>query len=145
MSRISRFLVCCTAISLAMLAGCSEQQGAVSAEGPVAPSMPANWHVSSDLSFPAGQIEPIAKKLGGEIAALRNTIYEVNGKRVQLNTILARDEASAGEIMSSMLKMKPDEFLLRKGLTLYEFVGMDDALPEMRAGRAHIEAEAPGS
>ena len=76
---------------------------------------------------------------------MRNTIYAVNGKRVQLNTIVARDAASADEVMRSMREMKPDDFLLRKGLTLYEFVGMDEALPEMRAGRAHIQAEDPGS
>jgi hypothetical protein len=107
--------------------------------------MPADWKVTSDMSFPPGQIEPIAERLGGEIAALRNTVYEVNGKRVQLNTIVARDAASADQIMSSLREMKPDDFLLRKGLTLYEFVGKNEAQPEMRAGKAHIQAEDPGS
>lgn len=144
MLRIPRVSLVCIAISLATAVGCSERQQAFPSEAPAAPSMPGDWKLISDLTFPAAQIEPIAEKLGGEIAALRNTVYEVNGKRVQLNTLLAADAANADAIMRSLRGMKPEEFLLRKGLILYEFVGKNEAQPEMFAGRAHIQAGDPG-
>ena len=36
--------------------------------------------------------------------------------------------------------MKPAEFFLRQGLIIYEFVGTNDVIPDIRAGRAHLEA-----
>ena len=43
-------------------------------------------------------------------------------------------------IHASIVKMKPPEFLLKKGSTVYEFVGANDVMPEIRAARAHLEA-----
>jgi hypothetical protein len=102
--------------------------------------MPSSWKVVSDVSFSASEIKPVATRLGGAIAALRNTIYVVDGKRVQLNTILATDEENADEIMNSLRSIKSEAGLLRKGLIIYEFVGPNDVLPQIRAGRAHLQA-----
>jgi len=112
---------------------------ALVSEAPPAPSMPEGWRATSDESFSAIDIRPIAGRLGGEIAALRNTVYDVEGKRVQLNLIVAADEASAEAIVEALHGMKPADFVLRQGLRIYEFVGKDEAIPEMRAGRAHLE------
>ena len=71
--------------------------------------------------------------------ALRNTIYDVNGKRVQLNILVATDESNADKIMASIRKMKSDIALLRNGVVIYEFVGKNDVLPDIRAGKAHIK------
>jgi hypothetical protein len=101
--------------------------------------MPTGWRVVSDEAIPAADITPVARKLGGEITALRNTVYDVGGKRVQLNLIVAADKANAESIRDALVALKPAEFVLRQGSTLFEFVGADDAIPAMRAGRAHLE------
>ena len=48
--------------------------------------------------------------------------------------------ADAGKIMVSLKTIKPPEFFLRQGLTIYEFVGANDVIPDIRAGRAHLQA-----
>lgn len=108
-------------------------------EAPEAPAMPEGWVVVSDESFSPDEINPVARRLGGDIEALRNTVYEVHAKRVQLNLVIAADEASAAQIFESLKRTKPAEFLLRRDLTIYELVGKNDAIPEMRAARAHLE------
>jgi hypothetical protein len=42
------------------------------AQSVAAPAMPAHWKITSDVSFSAADIEPVAARLGGAIAALRN-------------------------------------------------------------------------
>jgi hypothetical protein len=110
------------------------------AQSVAAPAMPAHWKITSDMSFSAADIEPVAARLGGAIAALRNTVYDVEGKRVQLNTIVATDKANADKIIASLRKMKSEESLFQRGLTIYEFVGPNDVLPQIRAGKAYLEA-----
>lgn len=108
-------------------------------ETPPAPDMPDGWAVVSDDAFEAADIAPVSRKLGGEIAALRNTVYRVGGQRVQLNLIVAASPSSAGSIYDALVKLKPAEFVLRQGTRIYEFVGSNAAIPAMRAGRAHLE------
>ncbi len=91
---------------------------AIASEAPAAPDMPGGWKVVSDESYSAKDIGPIAQRLGGDIAALRNTVYEVDGKRVQLNLIVAADETSAVRIVDSLNAVKAKEFVLRKGQTI---------------------------
>ena len=124
---------------IVIVSGCSATLSA--AQSVAAPAMPAHWTVISDLTFSAADIEPVAERLGGAIAALRNTMYDVEGKRVQLNTILATDKENADKILDSLRKMKSEVGLFRQGLTIYEFVGPNNVLPEIRAGKAHLEAE----
>ena len=100
--------------------------------------MPAGWKVTSDLTVSKSETTDIAKKLGGEIASLRNTVYDVDGTRVQLNTIVATDEPNAERILAALRKLKDEVASLRDGATVYEFVGTDDALPAIRAGRDHL-------
>ena len=122
-----------------MLAGCAGHPDAT-VDAPPAPDMPPGWEVVSDMSFPADEIARVGRNLGGELASLRNTVYEVNGKRVQLNMIEAATPAAGDRIMLRLRDMKHDEFLLRRGTIIYEFVCANDAMAEARAGRAHLEA-----
>ena len=123
-------------ISMVTIVSCSKPKQQVA---PPAPTMPAGWSVTSDANIPAAQLPRIAETLGGNIVALRNTVYDVKGKRIQLNILVAADAANADAIMTSFKDIKPDEFLLRKDLIIYEFVGKDDAIPDMNAGKAHIQ------
>jgi hypothetical protein len=98
--------------------------------------MPAHWKVTSDIDFAAADIQPVAQRLGGTISALRNTTYEVGGRQVKLNTIVAATDADADSIMEALRGMKSEEAFVRRGRIIYEFVGANDVLSEIRAGRA---------
>jgi hypothetical protein len=141
------FLISCSSVLfvLSLGVGCSERQAAALSDAPAAPEMPANWKVTSDFLAPSGQLGSFSEKLGGEIEHLRNTNYSVNGKSVQVNTIVARDASSADKIMASILKIKSEQAILRVGLTIYEFVGKNDVLPLIGAGKAHLQANGAGN
>ncbi len=85
-------------------------------------------------------VASMADKLGAEIESLRNTTYDVDGKRVQLNVIVAPDSDNAKKLMAKLKSMKSELGLLRKGLTIYEFVGKNDALPKIAEGLKHLES-----
>ena len=112
-------------------------------EAPAAPRMPDGWVVVEDVTFGRADIAPVAERLGGEIAALRNTTYAVGGNRVKLNTIVAADAASADAVAATLLKMKPAWAMLRRGEVIYEFVGPNAAIPAMQAARAYLDKTLP--
>lgn len=98
--------------------------------------MPSHWKVVSDIDFGPADIAPVAQRLGGKVSALRNTTYDVGGRQVKLNTIVAATEADADSIMEALTAMKSAEAFVRRGRTIYEFVGTNEVLPEIRKGRA---------
>lgn len=101
--------------------------------------MPAHWTVTSDDDLGAADIAPVAQQLGADVSALRNTVYDISGKRMQLNTIVAATATDADRIMTALGNMKSEEFFLRRELIIYEFVCADNAIADMRAGRALLE------
>ena len=137
----SRALVCFSlAIALAFALACDRVTGSASAAAPPTPAMPSHWKVTSDIDFAAADIEPVAQKLGGKVSALRNTTYDVGGKLVKLNTIVGATDADADSIMEALRGMKSEEAFVRRDRIIYEFVGANDVLPEIRAGRALLLA-----
>jgi hypothetical protein len=133
----SRALVCFSlVITLAFALACDGPTRSASAAAPPTPTMPSHWKVTSDIDFAAADIAPVAQRLGGEVSALRNTTYDVGGKQVKLNTIVAPTDADADAIMEALRGMKSEEAFVRRGRIIYEFVGANDVLPEIRAGRA---------
>jgi len=111
---------------------------AVGGETPPAPEMPAHWQVVSDFQVPAAQVTSISHKLGVDLTSVRNTVYSVNGKRVQINVIVTLNSESAEKLMKTLSSMKVKEALLRKGRTVYEFVGQNDVLPLIKEGRDYL-------
>ena len=130
----------CWAIVLCL--SCCTAGGAsiASSDAPPAPDMPSGWKVEIDFEVPSPHVASIAEKLGAEIESLRNTIYDVNGKRVQLNVIVTPDSENAEKLMAKLKSMKSDVGLLRKNLTIYEFVGKNDVLPIILEGRKHLDS-----
>ena len=126
------------AIAIAAAMSCSPPQGAASAEAPAAPKMPKHWRVISDISFEPADIRPVSDQLGAKVDALRNTTYDVKGKRLKLNTIVAATAGDADAIVTALGKIKPREFFLRRGLIIYEFVGRDDTIRDVRKGIARL-------
>jgi hypothetical protein len=104
--------------------------------------MPAHWEVAFDFQVPVEQVKAMSEKLGADLTSVRNTAYDVNGKRVQVNAIITPDSGSAEKLMTALRSMKTEEALLRKGLTIYEFVGQNDVLPAIAEGRAHLDGTA---
>jgi hypothetical protein len=126
------------AIAIAAAMACSPAGESPSAEAPAAPKMPKRWRVVSDINFEPADIEPVSNQLGARVSALRNTTYDVKGKRLKLNTIVAATAGDADAIMAALGKVKPKEFFLRRGLIIYEFVGSDDSTRAMRKGMARL-------
>jgi hypothetical protein len=104
------------------------------------PKMPAHWIVISDFQVPAEQVQSMSSKLGTELSSVRNTVYDVNGKRVQINVIATPDNSSAEKLMATLRPIKTQETLLRKGLIVYEFVGQNDVLPLIAEGREQLDS-----
>ncbi len=125
---------------LVCFAACSANGSETISKAPPAPEMPADWKVVSDFDAPVDQTKQIAQKLGVSLSSLRNTLYDVNGKRVQLNVISTPDQANADKLMTKLKTMKGEVALLRQGLTVYEFVGKNDVLPIIAQGREHLES-----
>lgn len=120
---------------------CSSNGNSLPPKAPPAPEMPADWEVVSDLDVPAEQVAQIGRKLGVDLSSLRNTLYEVKGKRVQLNVLVTRDAATAEQLMTKLRSMKSEEALLKKGRIVYEFVGKNDVLPMIAEGRQHLDSK----
>lgn len=105
------------------------------------PEMPAHWVVISDFQVPAEQVKSMSGKLGADLSSVRNTVYNVNGKRVQINVIVAPDPGNAEKLLTKLRSMKAEEALLRKDLIVYEFVGKNDVLPLIAEGRKHLDSK----
>jgi metal-sulfur cluster biosynthetic enzyme len=111
---------------------------AIGGEIPQTPNMPSHWKVVSDFQVPAEQVKAMSTKLGVDLTGVRNIVYDVNGKRVQINIIVTTDLCNAEKLMTKLRSMKAEEALLQKELTVYEFVGQNDILNLIAEGRKHL-------
>ena len=102
--------------------------------------MPTHWKVTSDYQVPAEKVKAMSIKFGATLRSVRNTVYDVNGKRVQLNVIVTPDNANVEKLMTKLRSMKSEEGLLQKGLIVYEFVGQNDVIPVIAEGRKHLDS-----
>ena len=124
------------------LGACSPNNGtSQTGEVPSAPEMPAHWTVTSDFQVPVEQVKAMSKKLGADLSSVRNTVYDVQGKRVQINVIITPDPGNAEKLMTKLRSMKVEEALLRKDLIVYEFVGKNDVLPQIAEGRRYLDSQ----
>lgn len=114
---------------------------AIGGEVPLLAQMPAHWKVISDFQVPEVQVKAMSTKLGADLSHVRNTIYDVNGKRVQINIIVTPAPESAQKLMTKLRSMKAEDALLRKDLTVYEFVGQNDVLPLIAEGRRYLDSK----
>jgi hypothetical protein len=100
--------------------------------------MPSGWEVVGDLLITGTELAAMEQNLGAKLTGVRNTTFEVSGKRVKVNTLIA---ANAAAVVTKISAIKPIEFLLRKGLYVYEFVCKNDAIPQAREGRKHLAGQ----
>ena len=103
------------------------------------PTMPDGWEVRSDFEAEASELQGFEEAMGADLLGVRNTLFAVADGEVQVNTLLAASESDAAAVYEYMAAIKPEEFVLLSGTTVYEFVCNDAMLPQMREGRAHLE------
>ena len=126
------------AMMLSVIACSSSGDNTAESDVPAVPEMPAHWKVSSDFQVPEGQLKGMIENLGVDLAGVRNTIYDVDGKRVQINVVVAPDADGAEKLMAKLASMKSEDALLQKDLIIYEFVGQNDVLELIAEGRQHL-------
>jgi hypothetical protein len=127
-------------LALVSVVACSQTAASADALAPPTPAMPSHWRVISDINFAAADIRPVSANLGAKISALRNTTYDAGGRTIKLNTIVAATSGDADSITEALWKTKPEQWFLRRGLLIYEFVASNDAIPELHKGRALLLA-----
>lgn len=134
---VARFSLLLSVVALAILAtGCNRESAAQ--DSGAAPEMPGGWTVVTDTVVGPARLPSLEGTLDADLVSVRNTVYEVEGKRVQLNTIRAATPNAAKRAVTVLQRMKSEQAILRKGATVYEFVGPNEVLPLIRAGRAHL-------
>lgn len=133
MHRVFRAVVVALLLSLVSL-GCDKSDEKVA---PAAPAMPAAWTVVLDQTFDHNQKEFLETegRLKGSLAALRVTTYEVNGHRVQLNTLVPKSVDEGDKIFRILANKKKPSSYLRKDEILYEFLGPAEAEADIAAAR----------
>jgi hypothetical protein len=101
---------------------------------PPGPAFPG-WVIKTDVAVSREEIGDVESRLGGKIKALRNVVYEVNSRTVQVNVIVPRDATEADKLYGALTKMKPAWAVVRKGDVVYEFVGRNESMDDMK--KAH--------
>lgn len=102
------------------------------------PAMPADWRITSDVLVTPQQLAGFASRMNAQLLGVRNAVYTVGARRVQLNTIVAASPSDAERVMAYLLTIKSEEALLRRGSTVFEFVGPNEVMDLIRAGRQHL-------
>lgn len=88
------------------------------------PNLPPDWKVVSSVTVPADKTAQIARKLGGAISQLTNTVLAFGQQRLQANVITCPAEADARAIHTALLKMHGNPaYCLRDGNKLVESLG----------------------
>lgn len=88
-----------------------------------------------DVEVPSSKLGEVEARLQGKVKAERNTVYDVAGKKVQLNIVVPADTVEQDKMYRILANRKPPFAYLRKGDLLYEFEAGDDAVDDVR--KAH--------
>lgn len=136
-------ILLCAGLGLAGSAACSKTS-VTSTESttetpPAAPSFDG-WTIKTDTVVQRDKIGEVEYRLEGKIKALRNTVYEVHGKKVQLNVIVPQDAQEADKLFRILANKKPAWAYVRKGGLIYEFVGQNESMEDIQAAQGKLSA-----
>ncbi len=96
--------------------------------------LPGGWHIQKSFVAPRQQTEAIARKLGGRILALSNTMLSADGQRLQVNIFRCPTAQDADRLHETVLGLKGNPaYCIKQGTSVVEFVCDDIGL----AKRAH--------
>jgi hypothetical protein len=123
----------CLALSLA-----SQERAPVGFE---ALALPQGWSIVATERADPGGLERFSAQLGTPLKALANQVLDVGGLRLQVNFLLAADEAGAKELERSLRAGRAPALVRRRGAELIEFAKMN-AVAAAALGQA-LGLEAP--
>jgi hypothetical protein len=100
---------------------------------PATPAVPPGWKVQTDSSPKHNEREflEIEGRLQGRVKAMRIATFDVEGKRVQLITIVPLSAAEGDKIYRILANTKQPWSYVRRGDLLYELVGPAEAEKEI--------------
>ncbi len=94
-------------------------------------TLPAGWKIQQEFLVDDAQLAGFSKRLGGTLVSLSNQVVSVNGFDVRVNVLTAADDASAEALHATMGGIRPEPFVRRSGLRVYEVAG-DNVLAARR-------------
>jgi hypothetical protein len=100
--------------------------------------MPSEWKVVDDFVVSAAELKQFSSTMKADLVGVRNTSFDVEGLRVQVNTLVAASATDAERVMSYMKGIKSEQALFIRGTTVYEFVGKSDVNHLIPVGRQHL-------
>lgn len=100
------------------------QETKTSSESSLA-KLPPGIFVERTILVSEEDAKAIGSKLGGTITRLSNNFLRVHGRAIQVNFIVAANEANAIAIQKSLEKIKREPFVVRHGTKVVEYVGRD--------------------
>jgi hypothetical protein len=132
----------CVLLLLVIAGGCQKSEEQESGEQVTAaiptPQMPSEWKVVDDFLVTASELKQFSSKMNADLVGVRNTAFDVEGLRVQVNTVVASSPTDAEHVMEFMRSIKSDQALLQRGTTVYEFVGTSEVNHLIPVGREHL-------
>jgi len=103
-------------------------QGARTVAGPLAQeaerALPAGWRRARQVAVGEEQVRAIGARLGVRLVAVDNDVYEVGGVALQVNRLVAADEAEAMRVESALAANGRERFVARRGCEVVEFARM---------------------
>jgi len=127
----------CVLLFLVIAGGC-QKSAELSAGTIPAPQMPPEWKVVDDFLVTASELKQFSSRMNADLVGVRNTSFDVQGLRVQVNTVVAASPADAEHVMDYMKGIKSEQALLLRGTTVYEFVGTSEVNHLIPVGRQHL-------
>jgi hypothetical protein len=92
--------------------------------------LPRGWTLVRSTALPQDRLDAFADRLGAKVTAIANTLLEVDGKQIQINTVTCPSPAEARKGHAAILRAHggraAESFL--DGKVVYEFVSRDAAL-----------------
>ena len=130
-------------VLVAAAPACSRSSTIGAAASDAVPPAPAfdGWIIKSDTVIAHDKIGAVAARLGANVKGLRNVTYEVKGKTIQVNVIAAPDSTEANKVYVSLTTAKAPWAAVRKGDVVYEFVGQNDVMQDIKT--AHDKLAGP--
>ncbi len=93
-------------------------------------TFPAGTYIQELREVDASGRRAIGAKLGGDIVALTNAVFSVQGRRIQVNILTAPDEENAEALYRALSSFHTEPFCVQRDLVVVEFTGrgVDEAL-----------------
>jgi|GEM_PF-3189276 hypothetical protein len=130
----------CMLLSWGVLGGCAPADDQPPVTVPT-PQMPAGWQVVENLQFSPAELIRFSSRINAKVLGVRNTSFAVDSLGVRVNTIITANPALAQRVMGYLKNVKPEQFLLQRGATIYEFVGTNAVNHLVSVGKQHLKSQ----